>query len=119
MKGSGRDLAEVGAIIDQKLPATDEFALEGRLTGATEALTLMNAQGIARRGRARRGSVSLTLKGEIKNLLDLGGLLREQRLSEEVRSHLDIAVDVKSKGNSMHDLMAGLNGSMGAVMGQG
>ena len=50
---------------------------------------------------------------------DLGGLLRELRLSEEVRSHLDIAVDVKSRGGSMHDLMAGLDGSVGAVMGEG
>jgi AsmA family protein len=50
---------------------------------------------------------------------DLGGLLREMRLSEEVRSHLDIAVDVNSKGGSMHDLMAGLDGNAGAVMGEG
>jgi len=50
---------------------------------------------------------------------DLGGLLRELRLSQAVRSHLDIAVDVKSRGGSMHDLMAGLDGSVGAVMGQG
>ncbi len=50
---------------------------------------------------------------------DLGGLLRELRLSEEVQSHLDIAVDVDSRGSSLHDLMGGLNGSVGAVMGQG
>ena len=50
---------------------------------------------------------------------DLGGLLREMRVSEEVRSHLDIAVDVKSSGGSMHDLAAGLDGSVGAVMGEG
>jgi uncharacterized protein involved in outer membrane biogenesis len=50
---------------------------------------------------------------------DLGGLLRELRISEEVRSHLDIAVDVNSSGVTIHDLMAGLNGSMGAVMGEG
>ena len=50
---------------------------------------------------------------------DLGGLLRELRISEEVRSHLDIAVDVNSSGGSMHDLMAGLDGSVGAVMGEG
>jgi uncharacterized protein involved in outer membrane biogenesis len=50
---------------------------------------------------------------------DLGGLLREMRISDEVRSHLDIAVDVKGSGDSMHDLMAGLDGSVGAVMGEG
>jgi hypothetical protein len=50
---------------------------------------------------------------------DLGGLLRELKISDEVRSHLDIAVDVSSRGASAHDLMAGLDGSVGAVMGQG
>lgn len=50
---------------------------------------------------------------------DLGGLLRELRVSEQVRSHLDIAVDVKGSGGTMHDLMAGLDGSVGAVMGEG
>jgi uncharacterized protein involved in outer membrane biogenesis len=50
---------------------------------------------------------------------DLGGLLRELRISEQVRSRLDIAVDVNSSGGSLHDLMGGLNGSVGAVMGQG
>jgi uncharacterized protein involved in outer membrane biogenesis len=50
---------------------------------------------------------------------DLGGLLRELRLSDEVQSHLDIAVDVSSRGASAHDLMAGLDGSVGAVMGEG
>jgi uncharacterized protein involved in outer membrane biogenesis len=50
---------------------------------------------------------------------DLGGLLRELRINDEVRSHLDIAIDAKSRGRSMHDLMAGLDGSVGAVMGQG
>jgi hypothetical protein len=67
VKGSGRDLAEVGAIIDRKLPATDEFSLEGRLTGSAEALSLMNAQATARRGR-----LHLTLNGAVKNLLTLG-----------------------------------------------
>jgi len=50
---------------------------------------------------------------------DLGGLLRELRVSEQIRSHLDIAVNVNSSGDTVHDLMAGLNGSFGAVMGEG
>jgi len=50
---------------------------------------------------------------------DLGGLLRELRISDKVRSHLDIAVDVNTRGISPHDLMADLDGSVGAVMGEG
>ncbi|UCD81017.1 MAG: AsmA family protein [Desulfobacterales bacterium] len=68
-KGSGRDLAEVDAIIDRKLPATDEFAFEGRLSGSTKALSLKNAQATARRGR-----LHLNLSGAVKNLLTLRGL---------------------------------------------
>jgi len=50
---------------------------------------------------------------------DLGGLLQELHISDQVRSHLDIAVDVNSRGGSLHDLMADLDGSLGAVMGEG
>ncbi len=64
VKGSGRDLAEVGGIIDQKLPATDEFALQGRLTGSVKTLSLRDIQ-----GRARRGSLNLTAEGAIGDLL--------------------------------------------------
>ena len=31
LKGSGKDLTEIGTIIDRKLPATDEFAVEARI----------------------------------------------------------------------------------------
>ncbi|MEJ2165588.1 MAG: AsmA-like C-terminal region-containing protein, partial [Desulfobacterales bacterium] len=50
---------------------------------------------------------------------DLGGLLRGLRISDRVRSRLDIAVDVNSRGRSLHDLMTDLDGSVGAVMGTG
>lgn len=47
VKGSGKDLSEVEAIIDKKLPATEKFAVEGRLTGSFQALALKEAQGSA------------------------------------------------------------------------
>ena len=49
LKASGKDLTEIGAIIDQKLPATDEFAVEGRLTGSAKVLSLNEAQGSAKK----------------------------------------------------------------------
>ena len=76
VKGSGRDLKEVGAIIDRELPATDEFALEGRLTGSTEALSLKNVQATARRSR-----LHIALKGGVKNLLTLRGLDLRSKLT--------------------------------------
>ena len=50
---------------------------------------------------------------------DLGGFLRETGASGEVEGHLDIAADVKSRGDSVRTLMAHLDGSAGAVMGKG
>ena len=69
VKGSGKDLSEVGAIIEEKLPATDEFTVEGSLTGSAKALTLKEAQ-----GSAKRGSLSVALSGEVKNLIAFSGL---------------------------------------------
>jgi len=67
--GSGKDLSEVGPIIGEKLPATGEFAIKGRLTGSTKALSLQNSQ-----GRVGRGGLRLSLDGSIKNLIALSGI---------------------------------------------
>ena len=69
LKGSGKNLAEIGSIIGEKLPATDEFAIEGRLTGSAESLSLQQAK-----GSVNRGSLSLTVTGQIKNLSALSGM---------------------------------------------
>ena len=66
---SGTDLAELGNIIDEKLPATDQFEIQGRLTGSAEALALKEA-----RGSARRGSMNLAFSGDIAQLLALEGI---------------------------------------------
>ena len=69
VNGSGKDLSAVGAIIDEKLPATDEFAVKGRLTGSAKALSLKEAQ-----GSAKQGSLSVALSGEVKDLIAFSGL---------------------------------------------
>jgi uncharacterized protein involved in outer membrane biogenesis len=50
---------------------------------------------------------------------DLGAFLREVHVSEKVKGRLDIAADVGSTGNSVKTLLGKLNGTAGAVMGQG
>jgi len=45
LKSSGKDLAVMGPVIGEKLPATDEFEIQGHLTGSTAALTMENAPG--------------------------------------------------------------------------
>jgi hypothetical protein len=69
LRGDGKNLAQAAAIVGQKLPSTDEFALQGRLTGSAGALSLLDG-----RGHARRGSLSLDATGAIKDLLALKGM---------------------------------------------
>ena len=69
VKGSGKDLSEVGTIFNEKLPATDEFAVAGRLTGSAKALSLKEAQ-----GSAKQGNLSVALSGEVKDLIAFSGL---------------------------------------------
>ena len=135
MKCSGKDLSAVGAIVDEKLPVTEEFAVEGRLTGSAISLALKEAH-----GSAKQGSLTVAINGEVKDLIalsgvdlqikgsgtrflvqnfNLGDLLKETGKSDQVRATLDIAAHRKSKGDSVHSLMANLDGSIGAVMGEG
>ncbi len=69
VRAAGRDLAEVGPMIGVTLPATDDFAAEGRLEGSAKALGLKAAQ-----GRAKRGRMNLALDGRIRNVLTLEGV---------------------------------------------
>ena len=50
---------------------------------------------------------------------NLGDFLKETGKSDQVRAIVDIAAHGKSKGDSVHSLMANLDGSIGAVMGEG
>ena len=66
---TGKNLEEFGKIIGEKLPATDEFEIQGRLIGSAKTLSLQEAG-----GRANRGSLRLALKGKVKDLTDLSGM---------------------------------------------
>jgi uncharacterized protein involved in outer membrane biogenesis len=50
---------------------------------------------------------------------NLGDFLKDTAKSDQLRAIVDIAAHGKSKGDSVHSLMASLNGSIGAVMGEG
>jgi uncharacterized protein involved in outer membrane biogenesis len=65
----GNNLEEFSEIIGEKLPATDEFAVEGRLTGSTDALSLKDVQ-----ASARQGSLDVALTGEVQDLITFNGL---------------------------------------------
>ena len=50
---------------------------------------------------------------------DLGSFLKETGVSDEVRSHIDIAAELESRGDSKQSLVSHLDGTIGAVMGEG
>jgi len=50
---------------------------------------------------------------------DLGRFLKETHVSQDVEGRVDLAADLKSRGNSRHQLMANLDGTTGAVIGKG
>jgi uncharacterized protein involved in outer membrane biogenesis len=110
MKGSGRDLAEVGAIIDQKLPVTDEFALQGRLTGATGAFTLVNAHGIARAGR-----LHLTIDGTVKHLLTLRGMDLQSRVTGRDLAEFGEIIGAHLPPTDQFEIQGRLTGSVKAL----
>ena len=49
---------------------------------------------------------------------DLGNYLREVGASDNAKGHVDIAADLKSEGDSVHTLMANLDGTISFVMGR-
>jgi uncharacterized protein involved in outer membrane biogenesis len=69
LTSSGKDLAEIGPIIGEKLPVTDGFTVQGRLTGSAKVLSLSEAQ-----GTARHGGLSLVCYGGIKDFLNFSGM---------------------------------------------
>ena len=69
LTSSGKDLAEIGQIIGEKLPVTDDFTVQGRLTGSAQVLSLSEAQ-----GTARHGGLSLVCDGGIKDFLNFSGI---------------------------------------------
>ena len=73
---TGKDLAEFGVVIGEKLPATDQFEIQGRLIGSTDLLALQAAQ-----GSAGRDSMRLNLTGAVKDLITLSGMDLQSKLN--------------------------------------
>ena len=106
LKGSGKDLTEIGVLIDRKLPATDEFAVEGRLTGSAKALSLQGAK-----GSARRGSLKLTVNGKIKDLLGFSGADLNLKGSGKDLAEVGEIIDQKLPATDQFAVEARLTGS--------
>ncbi len=53
------------------------------------------------------------------NQLDLGRMLKELKVTEELEGSVDVDIDVRGSGGSVAEVMAGLNGKTSVVMGKG
>jgi hypothetical protein len=110
LKGSGKDLAEVGVIIGQKLPNTDEFAVEGRLTGSAKSLSLQQSQ-----GSANRGSLHLRLSGGIEELPALNGINFSVKASGKELAEIGPLVRAELPELGPFDVSGKLSGSAKAI----
>jgi len=108
---SGKDLTEFGEIIGVKLPATDKFEIQGRLTGSTAALSLQKA-----RGSTRRGSIELTVSGGIKNLLALGGINVKLKASGKEFAEIGPLIGAKLPDLGSFDVSGRLAGSAKTIL---
>jgi hypothetical protein len=107
---TGKNLEEFGEVIGQKLPATDAFEIQGRLTGSTDVLPLQKAQ-----GSARRGSMRLSLTGAVKDLLTLGGMDLQSRLTGKELAEIGPLFGAKLPGLGPFDISGKLSGSAQAI----
>ena len=104
---SGQDLSEIGPIIGQELPKTDQFALKGQLTGSAKALSLKEAQ-----GNASRGSLQFTANGAVKDLLNLSGMDLHSRLTGKDLAEFGVVIQEELPATDEFEIQGRLIGSI-------
>jgi hypothetical protein len=68
--------------------------------------------------QAKANTATLNTKLDL-NQLDLGKMLKELEITEALDGRLDFDINLKGQGNSVAAIMAGLNGDIIAVIGEG
>ncbi|MGD2023799.1 MAG: AsmA family protein [Desulfobacterales bacterium] len=106
VKGSGKSLAEIGRIIEIELPATDEFEVQGRLAGSTNGLSLMDAQ-----GSAKRGGLNLAVNGGVEELPALNGINLKLKASGKELAEIGPLVGAELPELGPFDVSGKLSGS--------
>ncbi len=103
---SGKNLAALGPSFDVKLPETDQFTGQGRLTGSAKTLSLQDGQ-----GSARKGSLRIDLKGGIKDLIALAGMDLQIKVSGTELAQVGPLFDTKIPELGPFDVSGRLTGS--------
>jgi len=106
LKISGKDLAVIAPVIGEKLPATDQFEIRGRLSGSTDALALQEAE-----GSAARGSMRLSFTGAVKDLLTLKGMDLQSRLTGKELAEIGPLAEAELPELGAFDVRSKLSGA--------
>jgi uncharacterized protein involved in outer membrane biogenesis len=106
----GKNLKDFGEIIEEKLPATDAFAVEGRLTGSTDALSLKDVQ-----ANARQGSLGVTATGEVQDLITFSGLNLQVTGAGKSLAEIGRIVDIELPATDEFEVQGRLAGSINGL----
>jgi len=107
---TGKNLAEFGQVIGESLPSTDEFKIQGRLTGSPDVLTLQKAT-----GSGRRGSLRISVTGAVKHLSTLKGLDVQARLAGKNLAEFGEVIGQNLPSTDEFRIQGHLIGSPGAL----
>jgi uncharacterized protein involved in outer membrane biogenesis len=110
VEGAGKDLAEVGPIVDSRLPKTGPFTVKGRLTGSSKILSLQDAE-----GSVSRDSLRLALSGKIEDFLNLKGIALEVKGSGKELAEIGPLLEKKLPNLGSFNLSGNLKGSSQAL----
>jgi uncharacterized protein involved in outer membrane biogenesis len=110
LNASGQDLSEIGPIIGQELPKTDQFALKGRLTGSAKSLSLKEAQ-----GNANQGSLRFTANGAVKDFFTLKGIGLQSGLTGKDLAEFGVVIGEKLPATDQFEIKGRLTGSSDAL----
>jgi uncharacterized protein involved in outer membrane biogenesis len=103
---TGKNLAELGEVIDVELPATDEFEIQGRLDGSTEVASLHKV-----RASGRLGSLRLSLTGAVQDLYTLGGMDLQSRLTGQDLAEFGEVIGENLPATDKFEIQGRLSGS--------
>jgi uncharacterized protein involved in outer membrane biogenesis len=107
---TGRNFAELGEVIDVEIPATDEFDIQGRLTGNAEVMPLYDVQ-----ATGRRGSLQIAITGTVQDLTSLGGMDLSGRLAGKNLTEFGQVIEVELPSTDGFEIQGRLIGSTDAA----
>jgi len=103
---TGKNFAALGPVLDIELPTTDQYEIQGHLTGSGKALTMNKA-----RAEARQGGLHFTANGVVQDLLTLGGMDLQSRLTGKNLEEFGRVITIKLPATDDFEIKGRLTGS--------